>query len=246
MPFNRPQLPEHPVEEGVARIIKQIVNVFETGKAHGDYGLAVVLDDGAGISYGRSQATDGGGNLDRIVYAYRDAGGEYADALRPYLDRLANDASARVDPASLPEWTVDLMNLLAKAGRTDPIMQNVQDAIFDEAYWLPAVNQADEMQLELPLSLAVVYDSTIHSGPFGVARIRRMFPEMPPSRDGDERAWTTAYVRARYAWLANHPRYAVRQTVYRMRAFLQLIEDNNWNLEVPFTIPRPRVTITGP
>ena len=248
MPFNRPQTRDVPATTAfaqTARIIKQVVNVFETGKADGDYGMAVILEDGAGISYGRSQATDGGGNLDRIVYAYLDAGGRFAEDLRPFLDRLANNDSARVNPASPPKWTRDLMNKLAEAGRTDPIMQNVQDAVFDEAYWLPALNQATTMQLELPLSLAVVYDSTIHSGPNGVARIRRMFPELPPSRGGDERAWTSAYVRARYAWLATHSRYAVRQTTYRMQAFCQLIGEENWTLTTPFTIPRPRVTITG-
>ena len=53
------------------RIIKMIVNTFETGEPEGNYGLAVLLQDGAGISYGRSQATDRGGNLDAIVYGSR-------------------------------------------------------------------------------------------------------------------------------------------------------------------------------
>lgn len=218
-----------------ARTIKQIVNVFETGKAKGDYSAAALLPDGAGISYGRSQATDGGGNLDRIVYRYLDLGGELGEELRPYLDELVDNATTRVDVRNPPAWVKELMELLAKAGE-DPIMRKAQDAIFDEEYWEPAVNQAKAMQLELPLSWAVVYDTCIHSGPGGVARIRRRFPEVPPSRGGDEMAWTRAYIRARYAWLSGYPNPLVRKTVYRMKTFLQLIEADNWHLERPLRV----------
>jgi chitosanase len=221
---------------------KKIVNVFETGRAAGDYGMAVLLHDGAGISYGRSQATDKGGNLDRIVYRYLDLGGSLGDQLRPHLNRLDTNETAKVDPDNPPGWAKDLMELLREAGE-DPKMRQAQDEVFDEQYWVPAANQAVAMQLVEPLSWAVVYDSTIHSGPNGVSRIRPLFPEMPPSRGGDERAWTRAYVAARYAWLAGHSRLAVRNTVYRMQAFQSLMDAGKWSLALPVHIPRPSVTI---
>lgn len=231
------------ISDDAERMIKCIVNTFETGKPEGDYGLAVLLHDNAGITYGRSQATDGGGGLDAIVYRYLDlGGGAHGDALRPYLERLDSDETAKVDPAKPPKWVKDLMALLSDAG-DDPLMQRAQDEVFDENYWLPAAHQAQAMQLTDPLSWAVVYDSTIHSGPRGVGRIRRLFPEMPPSRGGDERAWTRAYVAARYAWLASHPWHAVRQTVYRMRSFQDLIDKDAWQLESPVRLLKPRRTI---
>lgn len=227
------------------RIIKSIVNVFETGRAEGDYGAVALLDDGAGISYGRSQATDGGGNLDRIVWRYLDLGGRFGEQLRPFLEILGSDASTRVDPDDPPAWVTEVMDLLAAAGREDPLMQQAQDEVFDQRYWVPAERWATEMQLVLPLSWAVVYDTVIHSGPGGVWWIRRLFPDLPPSRGGTEKSWTRAYVRARYAWLAGHERLAVRRTVYRMSAFLSLIAEPNWDLEPPVTIPHPAVVIDG-
>ncbi|MCB9676433.1 MAG: chitosanase [Alphaproteobacteria bacterium] len=217
-------------------VIKRIINVFETGRAEGDYGAAVLLRDGAGISYGRSQATDGGGNLDRIVYRYLDLGGTFADALRPFLDELDSDATTRVDPDAPPAWTRELMALLSRAGNEDPLMRQAQDEIFDQEYWVPAERQASEMKLRHPLSYAVVYDTCIHSGPRGIVRIRRTFPELPPSRGGDEKAWTVAYARARYAWLASYPVPAVRKTLYRMKTFLALAEAGNWTLDPPFKV----------
>jgi chitosanase len=233
-----------PISADAERIIKMIINTFETGRPEGDYGAAALLHDNAGISYGRPQATDRGGNLDAIVYRYLDlGGGEYGDKLRPYLDRLETDDTARVDPDRPPQWVKDLMKLLSAAGE-DPVMRQAQDQVFDEAYWVPAAQQAQAMGLELPLSWAVVYDSTIHSGPNDVPRIRRLFPEVPPSRGGDEKAWTRAYIAARYAWLASHPRHAVRLTVYRMRSLQALADADHWRLEPPVRLLKPRRVLT--
>lgn len=227
--------------------IQSILSVFETGKPEGDYGAAVILADGAGISYGKHQATDAGGNLDRIVLRYMDLGGVHADALRPYLARLERNETAqyrRVEDA--PTWVGDLVDLLQLLGRSDAMMQLAQDQIFDEEYWAPCVAQCDAMGLRLPLAWAVVYDTCIHSGPKGVARIRKLFPEAPPSGGGDERAWARAYVRARRNWLASYgePGNIVRGTVVRMDALKGIMDAENWELERPIVIGTPyRVTI---
>ena len=67
-----------------------IVNVFETGSAHGDYGnVTVVSGDTGHLTYGRSQTTLASGNLYLLIKAYCDAAeAGYAAALRPYLDAL--------------------------------------------------------------------------------------------------------------------------------------------------------------
>ena len=95
------------------------------------------------------------------------------------------------------------------------------------------------MGLELPLSWAVVYDTCIHSGPSGVRKIRKLFKEVPPNRGGKETDWTEAYVAARKQWLSSFSNPVVQKTTYRMEVFEDLIFDDNWFLETPFTIGGP-------
>ncbi len=222
------------------RVIKAIVNTFETGRPEGDYSAVTILRDGAGISYGRSQATDRADNLDTIVYRYIDMKGSLGEALRPYLDELEADGTAAVNPANPPEWCRRLMVLLAEAGK-DAVMRKAQDQVFEERYWVPARGHAESMGLVLPLSWAVVYDTCIQSGPDTVARMRKLFPERPPVRGGKEEAWTRAYVAAREAWLRLHPVAAVRRSTYRTREFRRLMDSGNWQLETPFPVLKAQV-----
>lgn len=215
------------------RICKAIVSVFETGKAAPDYTACTILSDGAGISYGAHQATDRADSLDAILIRALDLGIGRAEEVRRVLALLQADATARYSSvASAPAEVRQAVALLRELG-SDPIMQRAQEEVFEAGYWLPAQRQAEEMRLIHPLCWAIVYDTCIHSGPGGVARIRARFPEVPPVRGGDERAWAAAYVRARRAWLASRGGI-VAATVYRMDAFLSLIGAGNWALTPPF------------
>ncbi len=51
---------------------------------------------------------------------------------------------------------------------------------------------------------------------------------------GFEKAWITAYVRARHEWLRSVPR--LRVTAYRTSFFLAQIATRNWGLELPFFV----------
>jgi chitosanase len=121
--------------------------------------------------------------------------------------------------------------LLRTAGRTDPVMRDVQDAFFEQEFFAPAMRWAKDHGFTLPLSALVVYDSFIHSGSI-LPLIRRSFPERTSDAGGDERAWTTAYVKARHIWLVEHSRSDVRRTQYRTRCLSEQINRLNWNLEV--------------
>lgn len=217
-------------------VCQAIIQIFETGKLTGGYGTVALLTDGAGISYGKHQATDRSNSLDTILYKYIDRGGRYGSLIEPYLDELQGNLTAKIDPKNPPDWVVDLINVLQEAGDLDPLMAEVQDEAFDEMYWRPAERQCLDMKLEFPLSYAVVYDSCIHSGPLGVSRIRKLFSEVPPARGGDEKLWAEAYVRARRAWLAANSNSLVRKTVYRMDAFLQIMKQGNWELKTPLVV----------
>mgnify|MGYP001559044254 CR=1 FL=1 len=226
-------------------VVQALVGSFETGRARPDYGAVSILNDRAGISYGRFQATDRADTLDLIVHRYVDLGGTLGTDLRPFLDDLDRDFTTKVDPANLSQSAKDLMDLLRRAG-TDPAMHAAQDQVFDEAYWVHCEGQCNAMEIELPLSWAAVFDVVVQSGPGGVGIIRRRFPELPPVKGGNEIRWALAFMRARRDWIASfvssfkEPAYKarhealVRKTVYRADALLLLAEVGNWDLKPPF------------
>jgi len=207
------------------KICIQVVNVFETGTAEGDYGALVIYADGPNkmrqLTYGRSQTTEYG-NLEALVEMYVQSQGIYSSGLRPYLPAIG------VVP--LTEYGV-FKQLLRDAGRKDPIMRRVQDEFFDKTYFMPAINWLDENGFTFPLSALVVYDSQIHSGGI-LTFLRKRFQEYPPAQGGEEKTWIRQYVDVRRDWLATHTNTALNKTVYRMDCLLTEIARNNWDLSM--------------
>jgi chitosanase len=204
------------------RLIQRIINVFETGTPDGDYAAISIYPDGPHdvrqITYGRSQTTEYG-NLRVLIERYAAGPGIYSKELAPYVDDIG--VSPLTDNRSFRE-------LLRKAG-FDRVMRTMQDELFDERYFLPAMRWMDEHGMVLPLSALVVYDSFIHSGGI-LASIRATFPDSPPASGGNERRWIANYVNARHHFLATHHRPEVRKTVYRTHCFMREIERSNWSL----------------
>lgn len=219
------------------RVIDCVLSIFETGRipTPAAYSTCAILADGAGISYGKHQSTDRGGALDKIVDLYIQKGGKHADELKQFVPKLALNESAKVDPKNIPSWAKYLIGVLKTAG-ADPLMQECQDIIFDSNYWAPAVGHATSLGLTSALGHLVIYDTCIHSGPGGVAVIRARFPELPPSKGGDEKAWIQAYVTARRGWLAANKNALVQRAVYRMDSFNEMIKAGNWSLVTPMVV----------
>lgn len=113
-------------------------------------------------------------------------------------------------------------------------MRDTQDLFFEQIYGEKARAFYYENKFSLPLSYLVIFDSIIHSGQIR-SDIRAMFPEVPPSKGGDEKAWIKAYVTARRKWWGSHsnnPHKGVKgKSTYRMDCFLDAIKKGNWNLE---------------
>lgn len=55
------------------------------------------------------------------------------------------------------------------------------------------------------------------------------------AQDIGEKTWVRHYVEVRRDWLAHHSNTLLHKTVYRMDSFLDLIDDDNWTLNLPFT-----------
>jgi chitosanase len=215
-----------------------VLAVFETGRipTAASYSTCTVLKDGAGISYGKHQCTDKSGSLDLVCKKYIELGGARAAELSQYMGYLTTNESSKVDPKGpFPTWLTNLINLLKALG-AEPVMQQAQDFVFDQNYFLPAVNHAKDAGLTTALGLLVMYDTCIHSGPGRVATHRAAFPEKSPKNGGDEKTWIKAYLNARRAWLASSSNTLVQGTVYRQDAMLELVKANNWDLKLPFKV----------
>lgn len=210
------------------RTAQAIVNIFETGHPQGDYGkVTLLVNDWGHLTYGRSQTTLASGNLHLLIKAYCETPGAALSAdLGEFLDRLASrDTSLDND--------MTFRNLLKEAG-DDPIMHDVQDQFFDRVYWNPSVQAATAISISTALGIGVVYDSSVHGS-------WRMLRDRTNDRHGlvtaiNETTWVTDYVNERKDWLATNPNPLLRQTVYRMTTFQDLIGADKWDLNLPFPV----------
>lgn len=210
-----------------AQTAKAIVNIFETGCVLGRYDQVTLIEGDTGhLTYGRSQTTLASGLLHDLLALYvSNTGARFAHHVTPYLEPTQRrDLSLDKDPK--------FANLL-RACADDKVMRDTQDAFFDAAFFRPALTDARALGLQLPLSVAVVYDSRVHGS------WRRLRDETT-AQDGSvqklgEKAWVQAYVRRRSQWLLQ-ARQDLRPTVYRMEAFQHLIDQDCWGLALPIVL----------
>ncbi len=206
--------------------IQSIVRVFETGKTQGDYGNVSIFADGPNgvrqITYGALQTTQSS-HLKELINNYIKEDGLFAKDFLPY--------AKRVDDFKLVN-DINFVSLLKKAG-SDPKMQKVQEELFDEKYWQPAVEWAEEHKFTEQLSMLVIFDSFIHSGGI-LSFLRKRFKELTPLNRGNEKEWVEDYVNTRHNWLANHRIPILRKTIYRTTAFKEAINKKDWDLKLEF------------
>jgi chitosanase len=217
------------ISSEIKQKIVNILNVFETGKANGDYQNISIYRDGPlvdgkqikQITYGRSQTTEYG-NLKKLLTMYINNNGIYASQFTPFIDKIGGS-----NPSLCTDVT--FINLLKDAANNDDVMHQTQDDFFDTCYYQPAYNWAESHGFTYALSLLVIYDSYIHSG--GILDfLRNKFPETPPVKGGDEKTWITKYVDTRDNWLRNHSNPILQRTVYRTECLKKQISNDNWDL----------------
>ncbi|MFM9904810.1 MAG: chitosanase [Pyrinomonadaceae bacterium] len=197
-----------------------IVNIFETSRPFGDYAACVVLNDGAGVSYGINQFTHRSGSLAAVVEGYLDAGGKIGRDI--FLSAMP--ILRRTTAFSITKLAADAAFKAAlRAAAVTREMKESQKKVAFERYLRPALEICRERAFVLPLSLAVVYDSVTHGSWERIAA--------RTGAENDEKTWIIDYVRKRHLWLTNIPR--LKATNYRTKFFLDQIAIGNWNLRLP-------------
>lgn len=214
--------PQDPLQK--EKILK-VINVFETGSIVTNYDSVFFFYDGPNgikqITLGRGFTEFG--NLPKVVESYANSKGLFSSAFQNYVGRVGKSPSLYTNKT--------FVELLKKAGG-DPVMKTVQDKVFEDRYWVPAVKFFNDNKFTHPLSLLVIFDSYLHSGSV-LAFLRSRFKEMPPSKGGDEKKWVMEYVRVRRSWLATHSNKILRNTVYRCDSFKDAFNKGNWDLSQP-------------
>lgn len=207
--------------------INRMLNVFEndSGSPESDYTSIYLYKDGNNnrrqVTLGRG-FTDDGGNLKKVVERYIKKGGKYADNFKKYLNSFGK---------GILDDDRDFLKLLVLSGKEDQIMRDAQDEIFDEKYWNPAEDFFNDNKFTLPLSLAVILDSYLHSGSI-LLFLRKRFPASVPLRGGNEKDWINQYVKVRRSWLKSKGK-PLSNTLYRPDFFLSEIKKSNWNFNCP-------------
>lgn len=218
-----------------------IIHIFETSRSFGDYAACVVLNDGAGISYGINQFTHRSGSLAAVVREYlrsADIPAGHRRVLTSCLPSLTDNTPAAVDRLSRDSALKQVLREAAAA----PAMRAAQRSVAYSRYLRPALDICSRFGFVMPLSLAVVYDSVTHgswdpiAARVGVAG--HMYKGSPAGEF--EKAWISDYVARRHRWLTEVKR--LRVTNYRTRFFLAQIGDGNWRLDLPVTVHGVRLT----
>lgn len=227
------------------RVIDSVVSIFETGRVPtaASYSTCSILNDGAGISYGKHQCTDKAGSLDLVCKRYIELGGQQAGPLKEYMGYLSTNESSKYNnvTSNYPAWLNSLISLLKSAG-SDKTMQQAQDEVFDKNYWTPAVEHCKNIGLTSALGHLVIYDTCIHSGPGRVSSLRQKFPEKSPANGGDEKTWVIAFLNTRKTWLASSSNPLVQKTTYRIDSMLQIANSNNWDLNTPLVVRKVKIS----
>lgn len=211
------------ITEDKKNLMRKVINCFEMGRTVAKNDVIYIYRDGPNsvrqitLSWGITEY----GNLRKLIQNYIAVGGEYKDYFKDYVSKIGRQALVN---------DANFKKLLLKAAKDDAVFQKEMDNMYYEAYFNPAEKFFNQNGFTKSLSMLVILDSCIHSGSVPLF-LRNKFSEKVPANGGDEKAWISAYIKARKNWLANHSRTILHGTVYRMNCFLEQIKNDNWDLD---------------
>ncbi len=219
------------IKDRIIRCLNAAEN--DSGSQNTEYDKIYLYRDGPGktkqVTLGRGYTESG--SLWKVFEYYKELGGKNADT---FLARKKDSGKEK-----LP-YDKDFLHLIIDSAKQEKAMRDAEDKTFDDLYWIPAENWFSQYGFKENLSLAIIEDSKLHSG--GMLKfLTNSFPEKKPSDGGNERAWITAYIYARYNWLA-HASELLTHTVYRPLFFINQIKKGNWMFDLPLIMNGTNIT----
>ena len=130
--------------------------------------------------------------------------------------------------------TPDLISTLRMAS-TDPVMRQTQDDQFRTDVIEPGVSMVRDLGIHLPLSIAIICDTALHSGWGNAKKIADNASGKSgssPVNGGDEKRWTLNFLDARsdfYKALGSYPSFG-KAWEARLEVFRQIARKGDWML----------------
>lgn len=220
------------------RRVDQLVSTFENSTTEIQYGYAENIDDGRGVTAGRAGFTTATCDALTVIELYTERIGDN-DLARfvPELERLCDEGSD--DTSGLPED--DFMTAWQDAA-ADPAFRDAQDEVVDQEYFLPAMEIADDLELQTTLARAQLYDTALQHGagddPDGLfAIVDRTAAAVGIPAEAGETAWLDEFFVQRIATLQNPTNADTaddwRESVSRVECMRSIAETGNYGLDGP-------------
>ena len=218
----------------------QLISAFENSATEIRYDYAENIDDGRGVTAGRSGFTTGTCDALDVIVDYADRIGEnvlspFVPELQRVCDEASDDTTGLPEAAYIAAW---------QEAATDPEFRAAQDAILDRNSYIPAMEAADELGLQTALARAQIYDTMIQHGggddPDGVYALIDQTNAMVglPSEAG-EAEWLNSFFDVRVDDLS-HPAIVAtteewRESIDRVECMRRIASTGNDDLDGPIT-----------
>jgi len=209
----------------------QIVSSAENSSLNWRAQYAYIQDigDGRGYTAGIIGFCSGTSDMLEVVQDYTRRSPN--NVLAKYLPALkkvnGSDSHAGLDPTYQADW---------KTAAADMVFQQAQDAVRDDQYFNPAVQQAKTDGLRA-LGQFIYYDAIVMHGPgnsgvsFGGIRKTAMSRAKTPAQGGDETTYLNAFLDARVAAMKTEEAHSDTSRVdTAQRVWLR---DGNFGLNTP-------------
>jgi len=225
-------------------VAEAIISTFENSTTALPYDAAQRLDDGRGITAGRAGFTSGTHDLLLVVRRYEQiAGGStpLSRYVRPLtaIDTQVADGGDADDTEGLDGFE----DTWRTTSRTDPRLDQAQDAVYDDLYFRPAMDQARPLGLTTGLGQLVILDTAVQHGRGGpdglLALIAETNRKQESGSDPEHTVWLRQFLEIRRAHLrdpADDDTADVwRASIPRVDTLVSLIDQRRFDLATPLT-----------
>jgi len=138
------------------RVAEQVISVFENNTTQIQYDYAEDINDSRGVTAGRVGFTTETGDLLELLKRYNNT--VIGSKIGSYVHKLRNkeEFEPYEQDAFIDDWKYEVAN--------SKLFIDIQDKLSDEMYYYPAMQRAYDLNLTLPVSLLVMYDTNVQHG----------------------------------------------------------------------------------
>lgn len=223
--------PEGLTDPSLQKRAAQIMSTFENSTTTVQYAYAENIHDGRGITAGRAGFTSATGDLLEVVEQYTKQ--KPTNSLAQYLPALKADNgtdSTKGLEHFVPDWQT--------AAKHDSQLRTAQDAVFNNEYLTPALQQAKSAGVRTAVGQLVILDTIVQHGdgsdPDGLPAILNETEKQYGAVHRNEQRWLIDFLEVRKRHLESpadpSTRAAWRESVDRVTALESIVDSGNESL----------------